>query len=52
MTVDKLRSNVNGQERFDVNSSYELRIGGRLQIGAIQPAGDYTGTYEVTVIYH
>lgn len=52
MTVDKLRSNVNGQERFDANGSYELRIGGRLQIGANQPAGDYTGTYEVTVIYH
>ena len=52
MTVDKLTSSLNGRGQFDANGRYELRMGGRLKIDANQPSGDYTGTYELTVIYH
>lgn len=51
MTVKKLRSNINGRDQFDANGRFELRIGGELSIEANQPTGDYTGTYEVSVVY-
>ena len=51
MTVKKLRSNLNGRDQFDADGRFELRIGGELSIGANQPTGDYTGTYEVSVVY-
>lgn len=51
MTVDKLTSNLNGRGQLDANGRYELRMVGRLKIDANQPTGNYTGTYEVTVIY-
>jgi len=52
MTVDQLRGNLRyGFERFDATGEYDLRVGGRLRIGADQPTGNYSGTYDVTVLY-
>lgn len=52
MPVDQLRANSTyGFGRFDGSGEYSLRVGGRLRIGADQPTGDYTGTYDLTVLY-
>lgn len=54
MEVDKLRPNLlkGGVRRFDKDGRYRLSVGGRLQILANQPTGQYSGTYDVTVLYN
>lgn len=52
MRVSKLRTNiVQGTGRFDRNGKYLLKIGGELTIDAMQSTGEYSGTYDVTVLY-
>ncbi|QPC98906.1 DUF4402 domain-containing protein [Qipengyuania soli] len=52
MRVDRFRMNaVNGSTRFDANGRYNLYVGGRLNVGANQAVGQYSGTFDVTVVY-
>lgn len=52
MPVDQLRANLTyGFGRFNGSGQYSLRVGGRLRISADQPTGDYSGTYDLTVLY-
>lgn len=52
MTVDRFRMNaVNGATRFDANGRYNLYVGGRLHVGALQAPGNYSGTFDVQVVY-
>lgn len=52
MIVDQMRANLFfGFGRFDGSGDYLLRVGGRLRIDANQPTGEYSGTYDLTVLY-
>ena len=52
MRVDRFRMNaVNGSTRFDANGRYNLYIGGRLHVAALQAPGNYSGTFDVQVVY-
>ena len=52
MTVDRFRMNaVNGATRFDSNGRYNLFVGGRLHVAAAQAPGNYSGTFDVQVVY-
>ena len=52
MRVDRFRMNaVNGSTRFDANGRYNLYIGGRLHVAALQAPGNYSGTFDVEVVY-
>lgn len=52
MLVNNITGNF-GQPRtvLDPTGYFRLKIGGRLNVGANQPAGDYVGTFTVSVIY-
>lgn len=44
----------NGNRRYQIVSTagiFSINVGGTLRVGANQPAGVYTGTYAVTVVY-
>lgn len=52
MRVDRFRTNLDlGFGRFDAVGSYDLYVGGRLQVNANQEPGTYSGTFEVAVLY-
>lgn len=52
MRVDRFRMNaVNGATRFDSNGRYNLYVGGRLHVAALQAPGNYSGTFDVQVVY-
>ena len=52
MRVDRFRMNaVNGATRFDANGRYNLYVGGRLHVNALQAPGNYSGTFDVEVVY-
>lgn len=52
MSVDRFRMNaINGSTRFDSNGRFNLYVGGRLNVGANQAVGQYSGTFDVTVVY-
>lgn len=52
MRVNRFRTNLNlGFGRFDAVGSYDLYVGGRLQVNANQEPGTYSGTFEVSVLY-
>lgn len=52
MRVDRFRMNaVNGSTRFDANGRFNLYVGGRLNVAALQAPGNYSGTFDVRVVY-
>jgi hypothetical protein len=52
MTVDSFRKNGGGNpNRLDSNGFFLLHVGGRLNVNANQQAGNYSGTFAVTVLY-
>lgn len=55
MTVDNLVRNASNNGNLDVrlnNAGYFLLlVGGRLNVGANQPGGTYSGSFDVTVTY-
>lgn len=52
MQVDRFRMNaVNGNVRLNALGLYDLVVGGRLQVAALQQPGRYSGTFAVTVVY-
>lgn len=54
MTVSNLDANAGppGFSNLDANGYYALFIGGELAVAANQPAGVYTGTFEIRVQYN
>lgn len=52
MQVDRFRANTFfGLGRFNNVGSFDLYVGGRLNVGANQAVGQYSGTFNVTVLY-
>jgi hypothetical protein len=52
MNVTNFTSNVTGiSGRLDSTGAYTLNVGGKLNVGALQAVGNYTGTYNITVIF-
>lgn len=51
MTVSDWTSNGPSVRRFDASGVAVVRVGGRLNVGAEQPEGTYSGTFEVRIIY-
>lgn len=53
MTVDQFRANTGffGLRRFDNTGYSPLLVGARLNVGANQQVGSYSGTYTITVLY-
>lgn len=51
MTVDTFTSNPSGTGQLDASGSATLRVGATLKVGANQPPGTYSGTFDVTVDY-
>ena len=52
MQVDRFRDNRTlGFARFDAAGSFDLYVGGRLNVNANQQVGTYSGTFDVTVLY-
>lgn len=51
MTVNNFQSTPSGTSTL-ATATEVLRVGGRLNVGASQAAGDYTGTFSVTVNYN
>lgn len=53
MTVDQFRANTGlfGVRRTDNTGYADIVIGARLNVGANQQVGTYSGTYPVTVLY-
>lgn len=53
MRVDRFEANtfVGIIGRFNASGHYDLRIGGRLNVNANQATGEYSGTFEFTVLY-
>lgn len=49
MTVDNFISNLTDNSGTMNSSSEEFAVGATLNVGAAQEAGDYTGSFEVTV---
>lgn len=59
MRVDSLKAGsalvMNGNSgigRIPLDRAFEIRMGGRLLVGANQREGDYEGTFAITVDYH
>ena len=40
-----------GFARLDASGSFDLYVGGRLNVNANQQVGTYSGTFDVTVLY-
>jgi hypothetical protein len=51
MTVDNFTSNPSGTGTL-AGGTQTLSVGARLNVGAGQVAGDYTGEFSVTVAYN
>jgi Domain of unknown function (DUF4402) len=51
MTVDTITSNGPTLRLFPGSATIDVSVGGRLNVGANQVAGSYSGTFNVTVIY-
>ncbi|WP_226698977.1 DUF4402 domain-containing protein [Qipengyuania gaetbuli] len=52
MVVDRFRDNRTlGFARFNAAGSFDLYVGGRLNVTANQQVGTYSGTFDVTVLY-
>ncbi len=53
MTVNGFNTNtiIFGLARLDATGHFDLNVGATLNVGANQAAGNYTGTYTVTVTY-
>ncbi len=55
MLVDNMEDNIRGfgrNARFDENGRFDYFIGGRLNVGANQEPGEYSGDFEITVAFH
>lgn len=52
MQVRNITTNLRpGSNSFNGQSQFILRIGGTLQVAALQAAGEYSGNFEITVIF-
>ncbi len=51
MTVTNITTNGPTLRLFPGSATIDVRIGGRLNVGANQAAGSYSGTFNLTVIY-
>lgn len=51
MTVSDWTSNGPSVRRFDASGIAVVQVGGRLNVGADQPEGTYSGTFEVRIIF-
>ena len=51
MTVDNFALNGNKNDWVVGSAVFNFQVGARLNVGANQMAGTYTGTYTVTVNY-
>lgn len=52
MLVNNFQTNVpNGNNVFGTTGTFELHVGGTLNVGANQQTGSYSGTFDVTVTY-
>ncbi|MDB5095705.1 MAG: YapH protein [Cyanobacteria bacterium RYN_339] len=52
MTVDAYTSNPSTTGTLSAGGSQGLAVGATLNVGASQPTGSYTGTFNVTVAYN
>jgi len=52
MTVDELTLNGATFRYLNTSGVLDLRVGGRLRVGANQLAGDYAGNFTITVTYY
>jgi hypothetical protein len=52
MTVDNFVSNPSGTGLFSGGGSQTLLVGATLNVGANQPTGIYSGSFDVTVAYN
>jgi hypothetical protein len=52
MTVNTFTSTPNGTGSLNGGGNQTLAIGATLQVGASQPTGTYTGSFNVTVTYN
>jgi len=51
MTVDTITTNGSTTRLFPGSATIDVNVGGRLNVGANQVAGSYSGTFNLTVIY-
>lgn len=51
MTIDTYNHNITGNPTL-TGGTQTFSVGATLNVDASQPAGDYTGTYDVTVAYN
>lgn len=51
MLVDRMEDNVRGNVRLDPDGQFDYRIGGRLNVNANQEPGEYSGEFEITVLF-
>lgn len=51
MTVSNWTTNGPTNRNLGATGVAEIRVGGRLNVGANQASGTYTGTFNVTVVY-
>ena len=51
MVVNTFTSNPSGTGTLSALGAQQLNVGATLQVGANQPSGEYTGTFDVTVAY-
>ncbi|KLE34156.1 DUF4402 domain-containing protein [Aurantiacibacter luteus] len=51
MLVDRMRSNVFGNVRLDLDGKFIYTVGGRLNVPANQAPGSYRGEYTLTVLF-
>lgn len=52
MTVDTFTSNPSGTGTLDASGTQTLTVGATLSVGANQPPGTYSGTFQVSVDYN
>jgi hypothetical protein len=52
MTVNTFTSNPSGTGTLSGGGTQTLSVGGTLQVGASQPTGTYSGSFNVTVTYN
>lgn len=51
MTSSALTLNGGSIRFLNLSGTMDLRVGGRLAVGANQPSGRYSGTFDITVTY-
>ena len=52
MTVDNFSDSASGSGTLDNAGTHSFAVGATLNVGANQPAGDYNGTFTVTIEYN